>query len=914
MGTEEENETSRPDSDGIRKRFRRIASLGPGGLFAGRYEVLESLGSGGAGEVFRALDTTAGIDVALKILYPGAEPSHDLDRLRREVRILRSLRHRGIVKIFDIGEVDGVLYAVSELLEGESLAERLRRDGALPADEAERILRRVLEALATAHAAGVVHRDIKPANIFLASGAREAAGSVLLLDFGLARSGEDSSLTATGHFVGTPEYCAPEQVRGRTEVSPATDLYACGITLWAMLSGKPPFRGDSQFDVLNAHVNAPPPPAKREMPHAPPRLRAFALACLEKSMADRPPDAAEALRMLDTPVSLWKRGRFLWLAARGLTRRRRWLVALAAGGTLALAAVVYAALWLLTPIGVRHQGKQVLWKTRSGWEIASSPFEQPVASIRMVEPWLGPFGRAYIGVWGQAMEGKPWRARPPFPPMLYFTSNILAGARPVFSTASALALEEGFYPNLDPAYFPAALLDLPGVALGEGPRLVMDAAHVVSDSARLVGTDEFGKVWFTYDHPGSLHRLATFSPASGPPLILAAGANFLLGPRNVVVALRAGEHPPGQGPPYVGPRTREDIAAYHLFLPHELQIDTRLHLEGETGVVELEGRSPLRFHAATGIPTEASDRGGLSEQAWDARRRRLLEALFKAGDLRDSGQSEAGARLLEEFAAEDQGSPELLSIALYRAARIRMRQAAGPEVPRAPRAAILEQALDDVSRAIALETQPHVPSHYPIVQADLLLRLGRASEARRILDDWIASPSAMGGYFYPWLLLEWRAGKDPPLSLVLARLPDDTRSYWPALIRLADAVHRADFAAGRGEAEKLNRSEIQCDTQHYWAARSYLDGPSPDPSAALAHLDRAEESFKTGVQVPFVAARLRAQLLRDPGHPPDASAIERARRDLDDTAECAAASADCLALLEYGERDLAAVTRALGRR
>ena len=913
MGTEEENETSRPDSDGIRKRIRRIASLGPGGLFAGRYEVLESLGSGGAGEVYRALDTTAGIDVALKILYPGAEPSHDLDRLRREVRILRSLRHPGIVKIFDIGEVDGVLYAVSELLEGESLAERLRRDGALPAGEAERILRRVLEALATAHAAGVVHRDIKPANIFLASGAREEAGTVLLLDFGLARSSEDSSLTATGHFVGTPEYCAPEQVRGRTEVSPATDLYACGITLWAMLSGKPPFRGDSQFDVLSAHVNAPPPPAKREMPHAPPRLRAFALACLEKSMADRPPDAGEALRILDTPVSLWKRGRFLRSAVRRFARRKRALAALAVVALAALAAIVYVGLWLLTPVTVRHQGKQVFWQTRSGWEISSRPFEQPVASVGMGGSWLGPFGKAYIGLRGQAVEGKPWRVHPPFPPMLYFTSNLLAGARPVFSSASKAALEEGFYGQFDAAYAPGALLVLPDVARGEGPRLVVEAAHAVLDPARLVGTDEAGRIWFVYNHPGPLPRLARFSPASGPPLILAAGANYLLGPRSVVVALRAGELAPGQGPPYTGPLTREESSAYYLFLPWARENSTRLRLEGETGVVEIEGRSPIRFHAATGIPTEASERGGLTEQAWDARRRRLLEALFEASALRESGKSEAGARLLEEFTAERVGSPELLSIALYRAARIRMRQAARPEDPKARQAAILEQALDDVTRAIALEEQPRVPPLYPIVQADLLLRLGRASEARKILNDWITSPSAMGQFFYQWMLLEWRAGEDPSPSRVLAGSPEDT-SPWQTLIRLADAFHRADYATGRAEAEKLNEQQIQFDSQHYWAARIYLDGPSPDPSAALAHLDRAEESFKTGVHVPLVAARLRAQLLRDPGHPPDASAIERARRDLDDTAECAAASTDCLTLLEYAERDLAAVTGALGLR
>ena len=317
------SDETRPASPAAQDRILRFQSLGRGALFAGRYEIREPLGSGGAGEVYRATDRTAGSDVALKVLFPGSD-TRDIERLRRELRIVRTLQHPGIVRIFDIGEDDGLLYLVSELLEGESLAERIRREGALPPAEAEAILRRVLEALAVAHGEGVIHRDIKPANIFLERAPRSGAGRVLLLDFGLARLWDEPGLTATGRFVGTPEYCAPEQALGEKELSPATDLYACGVTLWAMLAGTPPFRGTSEIKILNAHLTAPPPSPRREMPGAPARLRAFALTCLEKRPSDRPADATGALAMLDHPLSPRVRWRLLrLLAGRVLGRKGR---------------------------------------------------------------------------------------------------------------------------------------------------------------------------------------------------------------------------------------------------------------------------------------------------------------------------------------------------------------------------------------------------------------------------------------------------------------------------------------------------------------------------------------------------------------------------------------------------------------
>ncbi len=458
MTDERPHEETRPASPAAQERILRFQSLGRGALFAGRYEIREPLGSGGAGEVYRATDRTAGADVALKVLFPGSD-MRDLDRLRRELRLVRTLQHPGIVRIFDIGESDGLLYMVSELLEGESLADRIRREGAIAHAEAERILRRVLEALAVAHAAGVIHRDIKPANIFLERPGKDGPHRVLLLDFGLARLWGEPGLTATGRFVGTPEYCAPEQALGEKELTPATDLYACGVTLWAMLSGKPPFRGTSEIKILNAHLSTPPPSPRKEMPGAPARLRAFALTCLAKNPSGRPTDATEALVMLDHPLSLRVRGRlFRVLAGRVLGRK----TALAAAAAALLAAAGLLGLWLLVPVGVRHEGKQVYWETRGGWELAGPQFQQPVASIRLAEAGLGLFPQAFIGLRGQAVDDGPWRPHPPFPRMIFEVPNIWSSPRPVLAeNASRTALETGFYRDFDPAYLPSAMIDLP---------------------------------------------------------------------------------------------------------------------------------------------------------------------------------------------------------------------------------------------------------------------------------------------------------------------------------------------------------------------------------------------------------------------------------------------------------------------
>ena len=228
----------------------------------GHYRVLSKLGAGGMGEVYRATDTTLGRDVAIKVLPTAvAQDPERLGRFRREAQVLASLNHPSIAAIYGLEESAGVPFLALELVEGEDLAERLKR-GPVPSDEAIGIARQIAEALEAAHAKGIVHRDLKPANVKITPD-----GKVKVLDFGLARaysgdaagpgsSGEVSQSptfahteTAAGMILGTAAYMSPEQARGRP-VDKRTDIWAFGVVLWEMLTGRRLFDGETVSDVL----------------------------------------------------------------------------------------------------------------------------------------------------------------------------------------------------------------------------------------------------------------------------------------------------------------------------------------------------------------------------------------------------------------------------------------------------------------------------------------------------------------------------------------------------------------------------------------------------------------------------------------------------------------------------------------
>jgi serine/threonine protein kinase len=266
------------------------SSLHPG-MRLGPYLLEELLGEGSMGIVFRASHDDGTI-VALKVLRP--ELSGDeayRRRFEREGRIASTLTHRHLVEVIDAGEADGWSYLASRFVPGESLAERLERDGPLPVEDVVRLAAEVGTALDMLHASELVHRDVKPSNVMLAETGAE------LTDFGVARGVADSVLTTPGRVVGTVDYLAPEVIRGGPAEPPA-DVYAFGCLLYECVAGAPPFASRPFAEAALAHLSEDPPdpsPARRDVP------RQFWTALrhgLAKDPADRPPTATAYALML----------------------------------------------------------------------------------------------------------------------------------------------------------------------------------------------------------------------------------------------------------------------------------------------------------------------------------------------------------------------------------------------------------------------------------------------------------------------------------------------------------------------------------------------------------------------------------------------------------------------------------------
>ncbi len=234
----------------------------PSGSRFGEYEILEELGSGGMGKVYRAKDVMLERSVALKTLAPGyAKDPAFVQRLLREARSVARLNHPNIVQIYNFGSIDGTWYLAMEFVDGPSLGQRLK-SGRFSETEAVRIARQVCHALALAHAEGLVHRDIKPDNIMLTS-----RGDVKLVDLGIAkRLDEDQSLTQTGHSMGTPHYISPEQIRGQKDIDARADIYSLGATLYHLVTGHTPYQGASGAVVMSMHLVEPLPDPRRFEP------------------------------------------------------------------------------------------------------------------------------------------------------------------------------------------------------------------------------------------------------------------------------------------------------------------------------------------------------------------------------------------------------------------------------------------------------------------------------------------------------------------------------------------------------------------------------------------------------------------------------------------------------------------------
>jgi hypothetical protein len=266
-----------------------------GELVGGRYRLDQALGTGGMGEVWSGFDEMLRRRVAIKVLLigPGGD-RQQMERLRQEAQAAAGLHHPGITAVYDIGEHERLPYLVMELLNGRSLASVLEDHPAgLPVAQVIDLMAQVADALGHAHAAGVIHRDIKPANLMLMGD-----GSVKICDFGISRYAEATAhLTQTGAVLGTPAYMAPEQ----WEIKPAdarTDLYALGVTLHALLTGKTPFEGPSPAAFMRQHLLDPPPHARASRRDIPLRLDDLLQRLLAKQPGSRPATAADVRHAL----------------------------------------------------------------------------------------------------------------------------------------------------------------------------------------------------------------------------------------------------------------------------------------------------------------------------------------------------------------------------------------------------------------------------------------------------------------------------------------------------------------------------------------------------------------------------------------------------------------------------------------
>jgi serine/threonine protein kinase/tetratricopeptide (TPR) repeat protein len=268
--------------------------LTTGSTFAGRYQVIEELGHGGMGRVYKVHDTKVGEKIALKLIRPEAGlDNKSLERFSNELKLARKVRHKNVCQMFDLGEDQGIRYITMEYVRGEDLRQLIRKVGRLSPGQTIAIARQVCAGLEEAHKLNVVHRDLKPQNIML-----DDDGSARIMDFGIARSLTGKSTTGAGVLIGTPEYMSPEQVEGK-DVDPRSDIYSLGVILYEMVTGRRPFDGETPLSIAHKQRYEAPEDPRKVNPQVPDGLARIILKCLEKDKAAR----YESARALDADLA-----------------------------------------------------------------------------------------------------------------------------------------------------------------------------------------------------------------------------------------------------------------------------------------------------------------------------------------------------------------------------------------------------------------------------------------------------------------------------------------------------------------------------------------------------------------------------------------------------------------------------------
>jgi serine/threonine protein kinase/tetratricopeptide (TPR) repeat protein len=265
-----------------------VKELTTGSTFAGRYQVIEELGKGGMGRVYKVFDTKIKEKVALKLIKPEvASDKETIERFNNELRLARRIRQKNVCGMFDIGEVEGAHFITMEYVHGEDLKSMIRMAAGLSIGAVLSIGKQVCDGLAEAHSLGVVHRDLKPQNIMIDKG-----GNAKIMDFGIARSIREKGITGPSVMIGTPEYMSPEQAEAK-EVDHRSDIYSLGIILYEMATGRVPFEGETALSIAMKHKGEIPKNPKQFNPNIPDDLSGVILKCLEKDRVKRYQTAAE---------------------------------------------------------------------------------------------------------------------------------------------------------------------------------------------------------------------------------------------------------------------------------------------------------------------------------------------------------------------------------------------------------------------------------------------------------------------------------------------------------------------------------------------------------------------------------------------------------------------------------------------
>ncbi len=325
-----------------------LRELSPGTTFARRYQVIEDLGKGGMGRVYKVFDTEVREKLALKLLNPEiASDDATIERFRNELRLARGISHRNICRMHDLGREENTYYITMEYVSGEDLKSLIHRIGALPFAKAVSIARQVCDGLGEAHRVGVIHRDLKPQNIMI-----DRDGTARIMDFGIARSVKGKGITDAKAMIGTPEYMSPEQVEGK-EADARSDIYALGAVLFEMLTGRLPFEGETPLTIAVKQKSEPAPDPRRINPQIPENLKSIVLKCLDKSRDKRYQTAGDlsadlarvekALPATTAPLPLRKPSTSRQITVR-LPSKRVWIPAI-----VALAAVIAFLVWQFVP-------------------------------------------------------------------------------------------------------------------------------------------------------------------------------------------------------------------------------------------------------------------------------------------------------------------------------------------------------------------------------------------------------------------------------------------------------------------------------------------------------------------------------------------------------------------------------------